>query len=358
MLERARLRRRLLLVAGLSLMPALPARASVQIVDLPVSFTVQNVNRSLVPCATDGKTYEIKGSLISPTPFPDSVTLYLHGGTAGEWMWHFQAVPGYDYATEMARLGHASVVIDMLGYDDSKTATGPIGTEWCFGGNADTVHQMIEQLRTGGYELDGSAGPAFSRVALAGLSGGAITADVEAHSFGDIDALILIGWVDNLTTAGPVFTNRLLLDQQSGFWECRRGGEPSEDDGSGPLGYAYTWSTLEKQFDDVFFDVDPVVEAAVAPLINRDPCGYLGSVAQTVFVNNVFVQTITAPVLVVGGDHDLFKPIDFQIFARRFVRSGDVTLRILPGTGHVGVLERTAPLFRTTISGWLNARGF
>jgi len=65
-----------------------------------------------------------------------SVHLYLHGGTAGEWMWHFPEtiVAGYDYATEQAELGHASVVIDTLGYG---TSDHPLGTAECVGSLAD-----------------------------------------------------------------------------------------------------------------------------------------------------------------------------------------------------------------------------
>ena len=34
------------------------------------------------------------------------------------------------------------------------------------------------------------------------------------------------------------------------------------------------------------------------------------------------------------------------------------TVRILANTGHVGMLERTAPLFRHILDQWLSARGF
>jgi len=46
-----------------------------------VTFQVHNVDRSALPCPSDGAAYEVKGHLVEPgtSRSPRSVMLYLHG---------------------------------------------------------------------------------------------------------------------------------------------------------------------------------------------------------------------------------------------------------------------------------------
>ncbi|MGH7857168.1 MAG: hypothetical protein ACREQY_07515, partial [Candidatus Binatia bacterium] len=118
-------------------------RPAAAITDIAVAFEVRNVNRSLVPCAADLQTYTIAGRLVAPDAMPGSVALYLHGLGYGKWFWGFQAVPGFDFAADMAGRGHASVIIDRLGYDDSGH---PNGYASCLGAQADVAHQIIDEM--------------------------------------------------------------------------------------------------------------------------------------------------------------------------------------------------------------------
>ncbi len=346
-----------------SILPFAPSRALVSVVEFPVLFHVRNVNRSLVPCLTDGQPYTVRGSLVAPdetftSPDP-AVTLYVHPGTGGEYFWHLRDVPAYDHITEMAKLGHASIAFDLPGYDSSGH---PFGFLACVGGYADIIHQIVVALRSGDYAMGDGPGLAFSRLALAGLSSGGLMAEA-ASAFGDVDALFLSGWADALITSGGFLAGEA-IDPTNGYFDCGSGGEPVEDDGSGATGYAYTWahgdfgSPQAKQVHDVFHDVDPAVVEATLRLINRDPCGLLYSVGQAIAVNNVFAQTYQFPVLVVCGDHDLVTVQDCELHAQRFVLSGDVQYSTIPETGHVGHVERNAPVYRATMSDWLTARGF
>src|SRR4051794_29072441 len=55
------------LVLALVALLALPSLAGAAPVETrPVVFTVQNVNRSQVPCSTDGGTYHVRGLLVGP----------------------------------------------------------------------------------------------------------------------------------------------------------------------------------------------------------------------------------------------------------------------------------------------------
>jgi pimeloyl-ACP methyl ester carboxylesterase len=336
---------------------AMRAANADEIVEIPVTFAVQNVNRSRVPCTADGLSYEVNGHIVASQALLETdaptATLWLHGGTAGEWMWHFTAVPGYDFATEMAHLGHASVVIDRLGFDKSGH---PDGTQLCNGAQADVAHQIIGQLRSGEYSMAaGVAAPRFSRVALGGQSGGAFMTQIEAYSFHDADGIVVVGWADQPISFVPRAGLEVALNALP---VCARGGEPVEDDGSGAPGYVYAWPSRDAEIEDTMFDADPAVIAAMGPLINRDPCGYFTSVAAMFALDNVYVPTIDVPVLLVVGDHDLITPTEADLQRLRFSNSPEVSLAVIPHTGHTGMLERSAPVFRAAISNWLVAHGF
>src|SRR2546423_7130848 len=159
------------------------------IVDVPVSFQVQNTNTSRDPCPSDGKSYVVRGHLTGARAAvlgsgPRAVTLYYEGFDSGEWNWRFRVVPGYDYAAEMAKLGQTSVTIDQVGYGASGH---PQGNDTCIGAQADIAHQIIGQLRGPRYGAQGIRPVAFSKVVLGAHDVGGAAAEVEAYSWHDID---------------------------------------------------------------------------------------------------------------------------------------------------------------------------
>jgi dienelactone hydrolase len=143
-------------------------------------------------------------------------------------MFHEPQGTAFDTAAQLARRGHVSVVIDMLGYG---TSGDPPGDMVCDGGLADIAHQIVSQLRSGCYRLGKGRGIAFRRVALFGFSSGGTVAEVEAYSFRDIDALALLGWSDQDT--GPALLHALPRAVEL----CPSGGETKRGDGVGPRGY-------------------------------------------------------------------------------------------------------------------------
>src|SRR6185437_10767633 len=194
-------------VAGLVLTGLLlglgAARASAQSsVEIPVSFQVKNTNSSQSPCTSgvpDGAMYTIRGHISGPQAAlasgrSDLITVYLFGYEAGEWNWHLKGVPGYDYAAEVARSGHVSLTLDELGYGASGHPAN--GNETCQGGEADTIHQVIQKLRKGEYTLPDSPTIKFSKVVLAGHDVGGEVAEIEAYSYFDMDGLILVTFAE------------------------------------------------------------------------------------------------------------------------------------------------------------------
>src|SRR4051794_7705791 len=91
---------------------AAPAAAA-DVVSIPTSFPVKNVNGSGAPCQSDGQSYVLHGEVVGPRAVllgdaPATATLYLHEYSFDDF-WHFQTVPGVDYAGAMAAAGHVSV---------------------------------------------------------------------------------------------------------------------------------------------------------------------------------------------------------------------------------------------------------
>jgi pimeloyl-ACP methyl ester carboxylesterase len=330
-----------------------------EIVDVPVSFGVKNLNRSEAPCltGTDGKDYLARGHLVGPRSLLSdtrarSITVYLHGGIMGEELWHFSGYPGYNHLRQMARLGHVSVSFSQLGYDPSGI---PHGYETCLGADADVAHQVIAKLRSGDYRTPRGGSPSFDRVALAGLSGGALRANVEAFSFADIDALVSLG-----TALVPSPTTALFLAELAPGCLPPDGGPHHPAGPGGYADYEGERAAVRRRKDDVFFyNADPAVEEAVFRGVEQDPCGVFAAGVQTLAAIAVHQPEIRVPVLIMSGDHDGAAPsMTPREQALHYTGSDDVTASEIANSGHLLMFQRTAPLFRRMLSEWLRERGF
>lgn len=334
-----------------------PARASAEIVDRPVSFVVTNKNDSLVPCDADGNRYTIHGSLVAPASVLErrhrALTLWIHGGLlGGDNLWRMR--PGgddsYDFGLAMARLGHASVSVELVGYGRSVTPEGPDGMLVCQGSQADVIHQVVDQLRSGGYVFGGEAGPSFQRVAVGGLSYGPQFVQPAIYSFPGtrIDATVIMGYAD---PPMPKPDAGLLLAKYAA--QCVTG-RPKYDDGSGPGGYHL--APREAVPNGPFFnnDVDPKVEQEVLRLMERDPCGQAKSFPARIATDAGHIDEIAIPLLIAHGALDeIYQQPGPQEYFLRFTGSPDRTLMLFPGAGHVFFLEQQRAKWIRMISGWL-----
>jgi hypothetical protein len=328
-----------------------PAPATPTVREIPVTFSVVNTNTSQVPCGTDGKQYTIAGTLIlPPSTTPAGVTLYAHGLGFGAWFWNFTAVPGYDYATSEANLGHASAVIDRLGYGASSI---PSGAASCVGGQASILHQIVQDLRSGAYGAGGGAAPiGFSRVGLAGHSAGGELAEIEAYSFRDINALAVMDWADQSYSPGA-----LTAFGEDGA-QCVTGGT-TQVGGQGSDYASYGQSAAG--FDALMFaNAAPNVEAAATAMRTNDPCGDILSILNAVAVDALNIGTIKVPVAYVWGTQDANYIIGTPWWSLQellYSESPKVTDITLPGSGHAVTLERTFPTLVSQMSAWLTANG-
>lgn len=336
------------MVAPAGASPASRTQVGDDVVSIPTSFPVKNINGSGTSCQSDGKPYLLRGEVVGPRAVltgsaAATATLYLHEYGFDDF-WHFRSVPGVDYAGAMARAGHVSVTIDRLGYDDSPR---PDGNAICIGAQADMAHQIVGQLRAGSYLPEGIAPRAFQHVVLGGHSVGAVIGELEAYAFRDVDALMLFGHTDGDYSPASLQVGF----RQSGA--CRQGG-----DGGPAPNYAF-FGTPEESRDLGYRNADPAVVQAQMALRHRDPCGDVSSLVSTVASNRNRVGEIKVPVLLLYGRNDAtLAPGAADRQSRAYTGSRDVSTASFDDAGHALVLERVAPQVEATVGLFLTERRF
>ena len=308
---------------------AAPPAHAAEVTSEPVSFSVVNSNRTLVPCAADGGTYELRGRLVSPaSEATGRVNVLVHDITAGGWFWHLREHPAYDYASRLAEQGETSLVLDRLGYDDSPLANG---RRTCLGAQATMLHQVVEQLRRQ---------PDVEEVVLHGHSVGAAVAELEAATFQDVDGLVLMSWSDT----GASF--RAIAEAAKQHTACLL-----SRDGYAPYG------ATAKDFQELLFVTAPDdVRSTATTLRNPDPCGDALSLSTLVVINNLATRLIDVPVLLLFGERDALNRPDASTWQpRAYSLQAEVTSYVVPGAGSALPLEASAPQTRARVLDWLHA---
>ena len=331
----------------------------VKAASVEATFTIRNTNTSQFACTSDGVQYTVKGHITGPASAlaaaskkkkakkrPRGVTLYLHGLGLGEWFWNFQPVAGVNYALQQARAGHVSVTVDRIGYGLSGH---PDGNQSCIGSQADVAHQFVQALKTGSYAVSVGKAKKYKRVALAGHSAAGEISILEAYSYKDINALVVVGFsFSNLAAANIAFGNQRNV--------CQAGGIPPATVGA--ANYAFFGQTPAEFEQTMFHSATKAVRAAAVPLHNPDPCGDNLSLTDAINQQRAGVGKIKVPAVVVCGDSDfLYASFGCDAQAERF-GSKDKRSITIKNAGHALPLEATAKTFREKLGNWLSRRGF
>jgi pimeloyl-ACP methyl ester carboxylesterase len=346
---------------SLLLLIALPTAADakakrVKTASVAVTFTVRNTDTTQFACTSDGATYQIKGHITGPASALASTskrkkrskgaTLYLHGLGVGEWLWYFAAVPSFNYALQQAKAGHVSVTVDRLGYGASSQP--PDGGKICIGSEADIAHQIVQALKSGSYTVGSGIPRKYKRVALAGHSAAGEISILEAYSYKDVSALIVVGFsFSNLAAANVTFGNQ------------RNACAAATPVGPGfPPSYQLFGAT-SAEFQQAFFhSATKAVRDAATPLHKPDPCGDNLSLTEALNKQAAGARTIKTPALVVCGANDvLYAPFGCELQADRFASRDKKTI-IIKNAGHGLPLEKPARTFRKKLGDWLSRRGF
>jgi pimeloyl-ACP methyl ester carboxylesterase len=322
------------------------ANADARVVSLPVTFHVKNVNRSQVACPSDGRPYLVRGRLVAPRRAlgGGEVELYIHG-LGADRLFDFRAVRGYDFSVAMAQQGRTSLVIDSLGYRPSDR---PQGFALCLGSQADIVHQIVSDLRSGNYASGIAKSPLkFPHVILVGASFGGFIAQIEAYSFADLDGLVVMSWADQ----GFSTFAELTFSQTAALCASGLAGLP----GSHPDSYAYFGQTANDYQHAFFYQADPAVVRTAFATRPRDPCGEEASFAQGILVDHLDIPLIHAPVLLIYGNQDaLFPPPAPSQQASLYTGTPSLTTVTVAASGHYVPLERTRSAASLSLVRWLS----
>ena len=250
-------------------------------------------------------------------------------------------MPGYDYAAEMAKLGHVSLTLDELGYGASDHPKN--GDETCQGAEADVTHQIIQKLRHGAYTLGERPGIEFSSVVLAGHDVGGEVAEIEAYSYSDINGLMLVTFAEQGFT--PYIIERSTV---AAFQTCTESAS----------GYVHFISDQEFR-TLLFYNADPRVIEAADAVREPNPCGVIRSTPPGILVDDrAHASQINVPVLIVFGNNDtlVWTRQGEEEEERNFSGSSDKSTVFIPETGHFLMFARTAPVFDSVMSAWLGSR--
>jgi pimeloyl-ACP methyl ester carboxylesterase len=338
------------LTAGLLSGPAAAAQSAADaptasnIVKIPISFTVKNTNNTDDYCqyTVDGKEYTVRGTIVGPKnaiKAGRAATIYLHAVT---WTSEYFNLPiaGHNYAEEMAKRGHVSVLVDRLGYGKSDSVTG---LSSCFGSEADILHQEVAALKSGNYTLGNGSGTTFGKVFTAGSSVGGLIANMESYTFHDSAGVFNQAWGD--FSAGPYALQEAVKAND----DCYQGGDP--------LRAGYTTFAKDSRDEFWFASAPPEVRAHV-PAMAQDPCGQIMNLQFGIGTDMAHLGMIDVPVLVAFGDADpVFPPPSAQQMQSRYSGSPKVTNVNIPGASHYPILEANFPVLRDAANAWLNENG-
>lgn len=320
-------------------MGAVPSASSaagpVTVVRSEVAFTVTN---PLDP----GHHYTVRGTLVRPEGCTSSVLLAEHGLSYGRWAWDFPLDPStYSMAQGLAERGHALLAIDELGYGASDHPNGYTLTVQAYAAMTD---EIVQQLRSGRYSSPGGSVPAFAHVGLIGHSAGSEIVELAEGGFRDADALIVTAYEHTPTGV-------------SGDWLAREW-IPGDNTRAARSDYEYFETDPHTRAADMYTaaGADPSVIAQDNRLANLTPSGEVWSIGLQ--PSRTVIGTITVPLLMIlASDDAIFPPSGADAEMSLFAAATDKTLHIVPATGHVLSLHRSAPTTTAMVASWLENHG-
>ncbi|MAS55995.1 MAG: hypothetical protein CMJ44_15500 [Pimelobacter sp.] len=320
--------------------PAEPRARGSRVASSRVGFDLVNTNSSSVLCLPlpDGKGHRVRGRLVAPRAVLSgrravvTVNVLVHDAGTGGWFFNLRRNPTYDYATQLAKRGQTSLVLDRLGYGRSPLKDGG---DTCLGAQVHMLHQVVQHLYGGRYDYLGtrsdSTPPHASHVVLQGHGTGATIAQLEAARFDDVAGLVLMA----PATTSPSQVALQAVGDQAGT--CL-------DDTFAPYG------ATAADFRRLLFATAPrgLRKAAVARR-NPTPCGDVASLPGALASITLGDRDVEMPVLVLRGGKDA------RTSGGRVSITSESTLtrRSYPRSGSALTLEKSAPKMQRAVARWL-----
>jgi pimeloyl-ACP methyl ester carboxylesterase len=299
-----------------------------------------------VPIADGGASnYSIAGTLCQPVrkKVSETVQLLVHGGTHNRNYFNMQVQGSdYSYASAAAERGFATLSIDRLGAGSSSR---PPSAEVTLDNGSVALHGVVSQLRSG--ELTGSA---FKNVVWIGHGFGNIYAWKYAARYSDIDAYVVTSYLHKMKPSWSAHGNKALIPAggqlDSGYLTTAPGTR-------GDLFYNSNADPAVIAEDEKHKDTLTVTELQQSAELGTLPPDQAPSAS-------IRVPTL----LMIGQDDNVFcGPPDGldcaegNVYAteKPYYPEAELTVEVIPQTGHASLLHRTAPQAQKTILHWIKA---
>jgi pimeloyl-ACP methyl ester carboxylesterase len=283
--------------------------------------------------------FHVIGSLCGRPPLAGrTLQVLLAGATYDRRYWDLPLRPErYSYVRALTDAGYATLALDRIG---TGASDHPPAGEVTVEADAFVVHQVVQALRAG----HGPLAP-FARVVLVGHSLGAGVALLEAAQYRDVDGLLLSGFLHAV--------GRRAGAEGAAFHPAEQ--DPGLRARELPAGYLTTRPGLRAAFyaaanaeaDVIALDEatkDAVAAAALAavPALVATPAP---------------ARAVQVPVLIAVGQEDaaFCSPPDCPeagVEAGLFASAARPEVVVLPGTGHVLNLHRSAPRWFAIVRAW------
>lgn len=328
---------------GIGILLAVAAPATATAVNAHTSSVANCRDYTLPVALTSGAPADqtLWGRLCVPTynATPSAVQLLIHGGSYDHNYWDFPYESSiYSYVDHVVPTGYATFDIDRIG-DGKSSHPASSALDLYVAGYV--AHQVVQDLRNGTV-----GGHAFSKVIEVGHSLGSYTTWAEAGTYQDVDGVILTGVGHNILPGAakvsaafvPANTYPEFAGLDSGY---------------------LTTATGQRGVFYYLPGADPAVVNADEALRQTDTSGETASVGP--LINSSITANITAPVLLVTGQYDVFfcDPTagcttgGLQASeAKYYGGSPSVTAYVLPQAGHDINLHRDAPAWYAIAIGW------
>jgi pimeloyl-ACP methyl ester carboxylesterase len=306
----------------------------------------QIVIATKAPATASAPTWYVAAWISVPEgPCRPELLVLVHGANTDHRSWDFPIeAESYSFVRWALNHDYATLTIDRVG---SGMSSHPPGAENTIDAQADVLHQVVEAVREGTDQL-----PTFSRIVLVGASLGSVVCGVEATRYGDVDAVVLSAYLP--VDGGDDLNGELLVAMFEPA--VRRKRElaglidddyllPKEDMGA-------AWLYRQQS-------ADPAIIAAEEAMSGTTTRGELVGVADAGSV----IRRSALPTLVLVGQFDplLFDPSIEEDCHGSTARLSEISpenfeYRVVPETGHVLNLHRTAQHSFQEIGDWLDRR--
>lgn len=303
-----------------------------------------DVTHALPADVTDGAEVEIGAWIFPPDPdaspdIPSTITL-LNGGTYDKRYFHFEVSGRNDYsaAEALAERGHLVILPDHLGISDSsrlpdqKKATRRIAAL----ANHAAITEIYRRLQAGTLDPSLPAMPNFVK-AGGGHSMGGCQSLAQQAEFATYDRLLILGFTA-IGVHADVNGERIPMEQVSPA--------PMED-------YIFTRhrdlaGMAAFHWNDVPADVLEVDDQLSVPVPRE-----LAAASTSMGIATQDAGKIRVPVYICLGEKDVSpRPHDEPQY---YHASRDVTLHILPSSGHCQSFASTRMQMVDRIDGWLRS---